>query len=351
MDNLSVSLKLVPPNAKKRRVEVGVDNCIICNSVDDENLITSTESGRKSLINAAAKRRDDLFSFFDEFCNEISSKLPVFRYHRSCFKSYTSKHNLKAVACSSAEKETPDINYDFSNSLVPGNYDHPLDTSKCIICRKMSHKRVKTLHTISSAERLANLKDAAIRACDAEMIDRIEKENLLNKAVYHAACLTTYLAYRPKSNDKSAYDLAFERVVEIIDRDLICDKKSLLLSSLLTMYQSFLPDKISKTYCNSSKLKAKLEKHYKDAIVFFAQQGQGKSSIVFASDISIGDAVKAANSIKAELELLEIKADLSTCSSTKTNEQTDMHVLYAAASILRQKNGKCIHFWRLLSCK
>ncbi|VDI43117.1 Hypothetical predicted protein [Mytilus galloprovincialis] len=68
----------------------------------------------------------------------------------------------------------------------------------------MSHKRVKTLHTISSAERLANLKDAAIRACDAEMIDRIEKENLLNKAVYHAACLTTYLAYRPKSNDKSA---------------------------------------------------------------------------------------------------------------------------------------------------
>ncbi|VDI55671.1 Hypothetical predicted protein, partial [Mytilus galloprovincialis] len=122
----------------------------------------------------------------------------------------------------------------------------------------MSHKRVKTLHTISSAERLANLKDAAIRACDAEMIDRIEKENLLNKAVYHAACLTTYLAYRPKSNDKSA-------------------------------------------------------------------------------DISIGDAVKAANSIKAELELLEIKADLSTCSSTKTNEQTDMHVLYAAASILRQK--------------
>ena len=63
MDNLSVSLKLVPPNAKKRRVEVGVDNCIICNSVDDEILITSTESGIKSLINAAAKRRDDLFSF------------------------------------------------------------------------------------------------------------------------------------------------------------------------------------------------------------------------------------------------------------------------------------------------
>ena len=126
--------------------------------------------------------------------------------------------------------------------------------------------------------------------------------------------------------------MAFERVVEIIDRDIIRDKKSLVLSSLLTMFQSFLPDKISNTYCNSSKLKAKLEKHYRDTIVFFAQQGQGKSSIVFASDISIGDAVKAANNIKAELEMmLEIKTDLCTSSSTKTNEQTDIHVLYEAA--------------------
>ncbi|CAC5414894.1 unnamed protein product [Mytilus coruscus] len=179
MDNLTVSLKLVPPDAKKRRVEVGVDKCIICDSVVDEILITSTESGRKSLINAAAKRHDDLFSYLNEFCNETASELPY-----------------------------------------------------------------------------------------------LEPDNLLNNAVYHAACLTTYLTYRPKSTDKSAYDLAFERVVEIIDRDLIRDKKSLVLSSLLTMYQSFLPDKISKTYCNTSKLKAKLEKHYRDAIVIFAQQGQ-----------------------------------------------------------------------------
>ncbi|VDI74168.1 Hypothetical predicted protein [Mytilus galloprovincialis] len=171
-------------------------------TIDRIMLEVIKEGGETPWWNIEVSQAKKVLNHRQKQCSTRKETSLKIRYHRSCFKSYTSKHNLKAVACSSAEKETPDINYDFSNSLVPGNYDHPLDTSKCIICRKMSHKRVKTLHTISSAERLANLKDAAIRACDAEMIDRIEKENLLNKAVYHAACLTTYLAYRPKSNDK-----------------------------------------------------------------------------------------------------------------------------------------------------
>ena len=65
MDNLTISLKLVPLDAKKRKVEVCVDKCIICDSVVDEILITSTESGRKSLITAAAKRRDESVQLFE----------------------------------------------------------------------------------------------------------------------------------------------------------------------------------------------------------------------------------------------------------------------------------------------
>ena len=169
-------------------MEVCVDKSILCDSVGDEILITSTESGRKSLITAAAKRRDDdLFSYSNEFCNETASELPVFRYHRLCYKIYTSKQNLKSV---SAKKESPDIDSDLSNCLVP---EKMITIHKSVLfAHKKSHKRVKTLHTISSAERLVNLIDAAFRACDGEMINRIEQDNLLNNAVYHAACLTTY---------------------------------------------------------------------------------------------------------------------------------------------------------------
>ncbi|CAC5387192.1 unnamed protein product [Mytilus coruscus] len=127
---------------------------------------------------------------------------------------------------------------------------------------------VITLHTTASAERLANLKEAAVRACDAEMIYLLEQENLLNNAVYNTSCLNTYLAYRPKSTDKSAYDLAFEREFKPMDRTLIRYKKSLVMSSILI---------------NSV--------------------GKRRDDL----DISIGDAVEAANNVNAELELAALK--------------------------------------------
>lgn len=74
------------------------------------------------------------------------------------------------------------------------------------------------------------------------MIYRIEQENLLINAVYHAACLTTYLAYIPKSTDTSTYNLVFERVVKIINRDHIRNKKSHFMSFILTIYQTLLKD-------------------------------------------------------------------------------------------------------------
>ena len=125
-------------------------------------------------------------SYLNELCNETASELPVFRYHRLCYKIYTSKQNLKSV---SAKKESPDIDSDLSiNCLVP---EKMITIHKSVLfAHKKSHKRVKTLHTISSAERLVNLIDAAFRACDGEMINRIEQDNSLNNAVYHAACLT-----------------------------------------------------------------------------------------------------------------------------------------------------------------
>ncbi|CAC5385107.1 unnamed protein product [Mytilus coruscus] len=53
------------------------------------------------------------------------------------------------------------------------------------------------------ARRLANLNDVTVRAGDADMIYLIKHENLLNNAVYHAACLTTCLAYRPNYTKRS----------------------------------------------------------------------------------------------------------------------------------------------------
>lgn len=47
-----------------------------------------------------------------------------------------------------------------------------------------------TLHTIVFVVRFANLKDAAVRVCDDEMIYQLEQDNLLNNVRHNVAFLT-----------------------------------------------------------------------------------------------------------------------------------------------------------------
>ena len=51
------------------------------------------------------------------------------------------------------------------------NNVHPLNTSKCIICKKLSHIKFIPLVTYYCI-------DAAVRACNVEMIYQLEEENL-----------------------------------------------------------------------------------------------------------------------------------------------------------------------------
>lgn len=101
----------------------------------------------------------------------------IFRYHKSYFKSFSKKQNLKPVARSSAENEASNMTPDLSNSLLAESSVDPLDTPRCIICKNMSHKKMKTFHTISSAKGVANLtcrNDDTVRAGDVEMSYCIE---------------------------------------------------------------------------------------------------------------------------------------------------------------------------------
>lgn len=63
-------------------------------------------------------------------------------------------------------------------------------------------------------------------------------------------------------------DHIVQRVVQIINKNLIRDKKTLVILSMLMVYQYFLPNSISKNYCNDSTFKDKPKKHFMDAMVF-----------------------------------------------------------------------------------
>ena len=51
----------------------------------------------------------------------------------------------------------------------------------------------------------------------------------------------------------------------------------------------------------------KASKSLRDTIVIESQKGQGQSNIVFSSSISVADAIRAANELKADLKFSEVE--------------------------------------------
>jgi hypothetical protein len=56
--------------------------------------ISATEKGRDTLFSAINKRQDDVYRrLYDEFNSLSLVSLNKIKYHRSCYKAYTSKRN------------------------------------------------------------------------------------------------------------------------------------------------------------------------------------------------------------------------------------------------------------------
>ena len=57
----------------------------------------ATEKGRYTLFDAINKRQDDVYrrGLYDEFNSLSLVPLNEIKYHRSCYKAYTSKRNLQ----------------------------------------------------------------------------------------------------------------------------------------------------------------------------------------------------------------------------------------------------------------
>ena len=131
-------------------------------------------------------------------------------------------------------------------------------------------------------------------------------------------------------------------MIQEIDNDLMCNKKTFLLSTLLRRYKALLPQN-GENY-KSTRLRSRLEKHYGTLISFLVQHGQGQSTIVLCSSIKLGDAIKAARRLKQEVKSwqpLELAGDLTDESGEQVS--AEQAILYNAASILKADMAKVEH--------
>ena len=347
MSDLPSPVKVTPPSAKKGKQSVNLQRCIVCQVFTSERLCISTNKGRLTILSAVEKRKDEVYRrLIDEY--KIVANIPVesIKYHRSCYKSFTSKHNLSASVFSEQSPQ-PSTSTHKTSECSPvimtrsTRVSDTADWSACIFCKHKTYKKEKKMHKVSSDERIQSIIHTATLTSDNEMLYQISCADFSEKAVYHSACITKYLLQNIKLEDeeilKSEHENAFYSFVSSIREDLLVHKKVFYLTYLLELFSSHLPPDVKDKY-TTYRLKKKLQKHFGDSIVIQSQQGQGMSNIVYSSSISLSEAIETVNRLKADMKSVEIH-DLSNAREPGYDEE---QILHAAAGILRRRISEVV---------
>ncbi|CAG2222484.1 unnamed protein product [Mytilus edulis] len=249
MSTFSSPLKLTASQAKIRRMSNQWNLCIICQVSTVEKLSSLSTKGQQTLLDAVNTRKDDVFRrLHDEYSSLADVDIERLCYHKSCYKSYTSRVNLEKFVM-------PDVNNlkDTSNANQPccshpvqtRSMFTPFDWTTCIFCKHKSYKRDKNLRHLESDERLQKISELADHKRDLELKSLLFSEEFKSKALYHRACIANYLLSIPKKEqfndevDISVHDKAFQSFVGHINEDLLIHKKAYLMSFLLEKYCFF----------------------------------------------------------------------------------------------------------------
>ena len=162
-------------------------------------------------------------------------------YHRSCYKTYTSRRN-----CGFFKVESAGSDHKPDTSQVPllnkQTDDTSTDIALCIFCGKQIFKKERKLNKIKTAERLQNVKDAAEGQNDYKMSGLLSNATFIDKAVYHSGCITKYLLTRtpgksePYNSEFRRFDnehyMAFQSLVSDIHEDLFVRKRAFTMTQL-----------------------------------------------------------------------------------------------------------------------
>ena len=137
---------------KKCRNTSNWELCVICQINTPDSLSCATEKGRDTLFDAINKRQDDAYRrLYDEFNSLNLVPLNEIKYHRSCYKAYTSKRNLQRFVsdvpeCSNTSNDASVSTMKTRSKTLPQiNWDY------CVFCRQKAIKKDSKLKRIESS--------------------------------------------------------------------------------------------------------------------------------------------------------------------------------------------------------
>ena len=137
---------------KKCRNTSNWELCVICQINTPDSLSCATEKGRDTLFDAINKRQDDVYRrLYDEFNSLSLVPLNEIKYHRSCYKAYTSKRNLQRFVsdvpeCSNTSNDASVSTMKTRSKTLPQiNWDY------FIFCRQKTIKKDSNLSALKAA--------------------------------------------------------------------------------------------------------------------------------------------------------------------------------------------------------
>ena len=277
-----------------------------------------TETSFQKIKSAAEVRQSqDSENRLDNICSNIPSAfVPAqYGYHRSCYQRFTNVSRIMK-----RKKEAPNTSSEFGESSVKrrrvsqhsaSTPSRLLPADKCLFCDKgRIRKSGKEEHLVKCVTKTAegSIKRAAETKQDEFIVLKIKDIDLVAKeAHYHASCRKSYTRSEerhdvPKKEElggqadvEAAHKAAFENLCEHVNASIISggnvERMSMLRERYLTSILHNNPDCYNPDY-KTDKLKSKLVKRFGSSIQFW--QPNYKSELVYASDITKGEAIEVA---------------------------------------------------------
>ena len=176
-----------------------------------------------------------------------------------------------------------------------------------MFCKKRTYKKSKDLTNVCTFQASENIRKAAEAQGDESMLHvlrNISYDLIASEAKYHKNCYSLYILKKdPKAEEcNSLHEVSFEELVAEITKG-IRERKAYDITTLLTMYQSNLESKGVDASCYSKQhLKARLQKHYGDELIFHTPTARFKPELVYGSTIMVQDILNAWAELQSKKE-------------------------------------------------
>lgn len=283
----------------KRRKLTNFNKCIICQVATQECLRKPKESSIQTLVAALKVRQDDVYERLRSDLDSLSSS--SVQWHSKCYAKWTSKENLRYKQVSLSSTTLSDS---AGTSRKSRGQCTPTDWTKCLFCKRLTHKKVKEMFRVSTFQACETIMQAAIAKGDDDLLRvtrAVNNDLIAAEARYHKICHASYIskanlmsAAFHEGGQETTYDAVFRELADQITMELQ-HGKAFETSALLIRYKAMLQEQggIGESY-TCQRLKLRLKKYFGDDIVFHQPHDRTKSELLYSSSISIKDILNSA---------------------------------------------------------